>query len=370
VVVTNGDVGGVGGCGCAPLVRLSEILLMDETVPPAAAPDVVLQVGGRLISTRCLALMAAAHTHALFEDFDERCDASYSVTHRVGGGNSAAALTSLLRMADAPARPPSALQRWLCAASTAVETAISKQLSREHDCTGGGCGGDGDGSGGGSGDGGGGGGGGGQGDGLSEVWAVRQICKVLESYKGSVLFSSNSGPIRHLNSFCPTAPSVLCNRGASGIDGIIHSAMGAALGVSPRACTLVIGDLAALHDLSGLAAASKIDGCLVIVLLNNGGGGIFRSLPVAKYTEVFSPYFDTPHDHRFQHACEGFRIPYACPETRAGFTAEYEAALARGGSSVIEVVLPNDAHLLHSRELLAVAKRVVSDIPKPGPEPA
>ena len=37
----------------------------------------------------------------------------------------------------------------------------------------------------------------------------------------------------------------------------------------------------------------------MVLLLNNAGGGIFRTLPIASHVEVFSPYFDTPHAHRF-----------------------------------------------------------------------
>ena len=103
-----------------------------------------------------------------------------------------------------------------------------------------------------------------------------------------VLFASNSLPIRHLDSYCASTPLIFSNRGASGIDGIIHTAIGVALGSGSR-CTLLVGDLAALHDLNALATLRATNAQLVIVVLNNRGGGIFTFLPIASHDDFFSP---------------------------------------------------------------------------------
>ena len=56
--------------------------------------------------------------------------------------------------------------------------------------------------------------------------------------------------------------------------------------------TALIGDLASVHDLNGLALLSQLRPSLVVVLLNNSGGGIFRYLPIAQHADVYSPYFE------------------------------------------------------------------------------
>ena len=87
---------------------------------------------------------------------------------------------------------------------------------------------------------------------------------------------------------------VYANRGANGIDGIVSSAVGVARG-SGKPTLLVTGDLAFLHDAGGLRSARELRTPLAILLLENGGGGIFSHLPVARHEEHFEPLFGTPH---------------------------------------------------------------------------
>ena len=148
---------------------------------------------------------------------------------------------------------------------------------------------------------------------------------------------------------------MLSNRGASGIDGIVHTALGVALGGATR-CTLLVGDLAALHDLNALAALRKAPAQLVVVVLNNQGGGIFRFLPIASHDDVYSPYFDTPHEHDFAHFCAGFGFPYACAPTRAAFMTAFEDARRSGGAYVIEVPTDKDEGHAAVAELRAAGR--------------
>ena len=107
---------------------------------------------------------------------------------------------------------------------------------------------------------------------------ARHVCSVISAVgaEDEAVFVSNSMPIRYLDMLCPVAPTVLCNRGASGIDGILHTAIGAT-GAGSR-CTLSSVTFT-LHDLNGLSTLSNSNLPLVIVMLNNAGGGIFRFLP-------------------------------------------------------------------------------------------
>ena len=127
---------------------------------------------------------------------------------------------------------------------------------------------------------------------------------------------------------------VYANRGASGIDGNIATAAGIsrALGVP---VTAVIGDLAALHDMNSLALLA--DAQVVLVVLNNDGGGIFHMLPIAEYPEHFEQLFGTPHGRSFDHAAKMFEISYSAPKSRKTFENAFKKALGSKESALIEV---------------------------------
>ena len=111
-------------------------------------------------------------------------------------------------------------------------------------------------------------------------------------------------PIRDVESFWPAradGPRVLSNRGANGIDGTVSSAFGAAA-AEPGPVVLLIGDVALAHDIGGLLAASRLGLKLTIVLLDNGGGGIFDFLPVAGERDIFEHHVATPTGLDFSRA--------------------------------------------------------------------
>ena len=117
---------------------------------------------------------------------------------------------------------------------------------------------------------------------------------------GSVLWVASSMPVRDFESFLTCGDArlqVLANRGANGIDGTISSALGAALGSGARTF-VACGELALLHDVSGLAAARRAGVELTILCVNNGGGGIFDFLPVsdAANAEMYEAHIATPAD--------------------------------------------------------------------------
>jgi 2-succinyl-5-enolpyruvyl-6-hydroxy-3-cyclohexene-1-carboxylate synthase len=103
----------------------------------------------------------------------------------------------------------------------------------------------------------------------------------------ALVWVSSSMPIRDVEAYFPQTPKrlrFLANRGANGIDGVVSSALGAALG-SGRPTWLLTGELALLHDVGGLLAARRVGVDLRIVCLNNGGGAIFDFLPLAEHAE-------------------------------------------------------------------------------------
>ncbi len=150
------------------------------------------------------------------------------------------------------------------------------------------------------------------------------------------LFLSGSMPIRDMDVFAAAGgmpATVAANRGASGIDGILASACGFAVG-NRSALTLVIGDIALIHDLNSLLLAASIDRKMIIVVLNNYGGGIFSFLPIAEHEDIFETYFGTPHDIDFEAAARMATLSYMRPQSNAEFSDAYKKAI-RGETSVL-----------------------------------
>ncbi len=99
---------------------------------------------------------------------------------------------------------------------------------------------------------------------------------------GTLVHLASSSPVRLADLYWPAgarAQRFVANRGASGIDGTVSSALGAALAGAPA--ILLTGDLALLHDASGWIAAARSDADLTVVAIDNDGGGIFEWLPAA-----------------------------------------------------------------------------------------
>ena len=116
---------------------------------------------------------------------------------------------------------------------------------------------------------------------------------------GAVLVATSSLPVRDLDAFVFDTGLVVCcaNRGAAGIDGTSSTALGVAAADPSRTVALYTGDLALLHDLSGLVAAARLGLHLIAVCVDNDGGEIFSLLPVADRVPAgdFERLFRTPH---------------------------------------------------------------------------
>ena len=155
----------------------------------------------------------------------------------------------------------------------------------------------------------------------------------------------NSLPIRMIDRFAhgPARPSikVLSQRGANGIDGLISAALGVSR-TSAAPGVLLLGDLSALHDLGALASASLARAPLAVVLVQNGGGRIFETLPVAREpsTAWALPHFTTPTTLQFDALARGFGVPHVEVRDRAGLQAALRSSLGRPGLTLIEAVVP------------------------------
>jgi 2-succinyl-5-enolpyruvyl-6-hydroxy-3-cyclohexene-1-carboxylate synthase len=178
------------------------------------------------------------------------------------------------------------------------------------------------------------------------------------------LFVAASMPIRDIESFWPAradGPRVLSNRGANGIDGTVSSAFGAAA-ASPGPVVLLIGDVALAHDIGGLLASSRLGLKLTIVLLDNGGGGIFDFLPVAGERDIFEQHVATPTGLDFSGAAELYRLAHERPETLAELRSALDHALGGHASTLIEVRGDRAANVrLHAEAVAAVASALGED---------
>jgi 2-succinyl-5-enolpyruvyl-6-hydroxy-3-cyclohexene-1-carboxylate synthase len=125
------------------------------------------------------------------------------------------------------------------------------------------------------------------------------------------VFLSNSFPIRdsQLAGRYRTS-SLYSNRGASGIDGITSTALGVCL-ATDQPVVLFTGDLAFLHDTNALLSQKLLNRPMIVVVLNNNGGNIFRMLPVAKHRSYYSTYFETPQSADLYHMANTYGLPYA-----------------------------------------------------------
>jgi 2-succinyl-5-enolpyruvyl-6-hydroxy-3-cyclohexene-1-carboxylate synthase len=199
-------------------------------------------------------------------------------------------------------------------------------------------------------------------DALSEPRLARDVAALLPD--GALLWAASSLPVRDLDQQMGARGglSVLANRGASGIDGLVSCAMGAALahqaaGGGPAVALL--GDLALLHDSPGLAIGPdepRPDLCLVVV--NNDGGGIFSQLEQAAFAGPFERIFGTPHGTDIERLAGASGVPYA----RIAAAGELPGALRPGkGLRLVEVRTDRAAGAALRAELSRAAAAAVRD---------
>ena len=168
----------------------------------------------------------------------------------------------------------------------------------------------------------------------------------------ATLVVASSMPIRDVETFFPVRETpfrVLSNRGANGIDGTVSTAFGVAA-ASRGLSVLLIGDVALAHDLGGLLAARRLGLKLVIVLIDNDGGGIFHFLPAASQGADFVEHIATPHGLDFAHAASLYGLAYERAADVDTFRAALHRAVTADHSTIICVRTEREANVdLHRR---------------------
>src|SRR6266852_2509280 len=182
---------------------------------------------------------------------------------------------------------------------------------------------------------------------------------------GATLYTGNSMPVRDLDTFFWCSEHrirIMGNRGASGIDGVVSSALGASAGAGPNEPTvLVLGDLSFFHDLNGLLAARLYQLDLIIVLINNDGGGIFSFLPQAAYPEHFEQLYGTPPGLDFRLAVQMYGGQFQREESWEQFRKAVSQGLNTGGIHVIEIPTERTSTVKMHRQLWEVIGKTLNE---------
>ncbi|GLZ11953.1 2-succinyl-5-enolpyruvyl-6-hydroxy-3-cyclohexene-1-carboxylate synthase [Actinomadura sp. NBRC 104425] len=193
---------------------------------------------------------------------------------------------------------------------------------------------------------------------VTEPRLARDLAAALPA--GSLLFSAASMPIRDLEQVMRPRRGirVMTNRGASGIDGLVSTAVGAALAHSGRSYAL-LGDLAFLHDRNGLVLGpDERRPDLAIVVVNNRGGGIFSLLPQAALDGPFERVFGTPHQVDLEHVAAAHGLPYRRLES----ADELPKAITGSGLRIVEARTDRDANAVLHAAMRKAAHKAVRDL--------
>ena len=193
-------------------------------------------------------------------------------------------------------------------------------------------------------------------DGLAVYDAVRLLPE------DTTLFVGNSLPVRHLDQFgMPQDKRIYtyANRGASGIDGNISTALGTGAAKPDQPLVAIVGDVTFYHDMNGLLAVQRCGIPITIVLLNNNGGGIFNRLPIKDYDPEFTDYFVTPHGLDFSHAAKLYGLDYVQVTQRDEFRTVFTESVTNRQSTIIEVQTDAQHDLQRRAEIIeAVFQRI------------
>ena len=180
-------------------------------------------------------------------------------------------------------------------------------------------------------------------------WSESALARELAKQLAGAVFIASSRPIRDLESFAAARSGVetFANRGLAGIDGNISTALGIA--TARQSATAIIGDLAFLHDLTGLIGNSSAN--LRIIAINNDGGGIFSTLPQAGVAG-FETVFGTPHGLDLEKVASGLGISAKTISSFAELTSELAKPIS--GISVLVCQMPSrDANAAKLKALVS-----------------
>ncbi len=297
-------------------------------------PDVIVQIGGELASSGWItARIAWAEAKTLIFDSHELVD-PHSQASAVVIGDLVGALADVTRRLDPTsehvATRASFAARWHAfdaSAASAVETSLHKYPT-------------------------------------AEAGMIKAAMQALP--QGAGLLLGNSLPIRIVDQVtAPTADLrrwIVTQRGANGIDGLLAGAAGAVQARGPA--MLLIGDVSFAHDIGSLAVLCSVTQPLAIVVLDNDGGRIFDTLPIAATAEtpetsdardaatVMAQFFTTAPGFDAAAVARGFGLTTIETTTTLATHHAVRQAFERAGATIIVVRCSSDGALAVQRAVL------------------
>jgi 2-succinyl-5-enolpyruvyl-6-hydroxy-3-cyclohexene-1-carboxylate synthase len=131
----------------------------------------------------------------------------------------------------------------------------------------------------------------------------------------SYLHMSNSSVVRYCQLFDPVKSiKYFCNRGTSGIDGSTSTAAGVSIASPDKLNVFITGDVSFFYDSNALWN-NYLGSNFRVILINNGGGGIFRIIEGPSGAEQLEKYFEAKHDHSAEYLCKAFNVQYSKAES-------------------------------------------------------
>ena len=190
-----------------------------------------------------------------------------------------------------------------------------------------------------------------------------KLFSILESLlpEKANLVVGNSMPIRNVDSFFFQTTKeirIMANRGANGIDGLISTAVGVCAS-SEKPTVLAIGDLSFFHDMNGFLAAKMYHLNLLVLVVNNDGGGIFSYLPQSAEEKHFEELFGTPHGLSFDHTAALYGANYKKPRNWEEVTDAIEEWVSQPDFRIIEVCTSRSYDVKKYREVVQHVSREI-----------
>lgn len=184
---------------------------------------------------------------------------------------------------------------------------------------------------------------------LSDGYVFHLISNLIPSK--SYLMLSNSFPIRDMALFGNyDGKHIYVNRGTAGIDGILSTTIGISKETG-KTGVLFIGDIAFLHDSNALLKLHEVEETLIIIVLNNGGGTIFKMLPINEHNNEFSDYFETPHNVSIAALCRAHKINHVLVSRPEQIISSFESLINKPGAHIFECITDGEDSMRLRKEL-------------------
>ena len=192
---------------------------------------------------------------------------------------------------------------------------------------------------------------------------IARVCLNALGDEGCFIIG-NSMPIRDVDMFTSASSkkvTIFSNRGASGIDGVVSTALGTCEGGKNLHSLLLIGDLSFYHDMNGLLAATYGIN-LTIVVINNSGGGIFSFLPIAHAgMQKYDQFWTTDTGLDIEKVAELYNCRYYFAKDLEELENNIRASFNLEGVIIIEVKTVISENITDHQNFIGKVERLITN---------